>query len=117
MGNYQMHEVPYKMARRAFRKLCALHSAEIDEEHAFMDADASIAAACGDPLPLDSEPLFGGTSCSIEDKLLIIVADNFGLNPGLLDDAIIATDMRQVRLEADEWRRSEQVFASTTPLF
>lgn len=90
--NYRVNEAYYKMARRAYRKLCVVHHDAIENEMAGLEADAVIAGHCGDPLPVDDEPLFGVTSCSMQDRLLLSVADDFGINPTLLDDMLIAAD-------------------------
>lgn len=57
--------------------------------------DDSCCSFCGQPLPdapREEEPLFGCTSCTTEDKLLIEVAREFCIDPVLLDDMMIAAD-------------------------
>jgi hypothetical protein len=88
MTNFRTRDPYYQQARRAFNALRLKHQQLIRDEHQFMDADRSICPEVWDAA--QEEPLFGCTSCTTEDKLLIQVADSFGVDPVLLDDMIIA---------------------------
>lgn len=90
MTNYRTREPHYLQARRAFNRLRLKHRALIRDEHEFMDADRSICPEVWDAV--QEEPLFGCTSCTTEDKLLIEVAREFCIDPVLLDDMMIAAD-------------------------
>lgn len=97
MANFRTREPHYLQARRAFNRLRLKHRTRIHDEHEFMDADRSICPGLWDAA--QEEPLFGCTSCTTEDKLLIEVAREFCIDPVLLDDMMIAADYMELELQ------------------
>lgn len=88
MTNYRTREPYYKAARRAFRKLLSKHSNDLLEEALFIDADASI---CPE-LYSGPEQNFACCGSPLAEELFLHVADDFGLDPCLLDDMVWEAD-------------------------
>lgn len=86
--SFRVNEAPYKEARRALSKLRRLHADDFLNWALWSEADRSI---CPE-LYREPETQFGSTCNDLDDRLLITVADAYGLNPELLDDVLLQAD-------------------------
>lgn len=96
--NYRVNEVPYKQARRAYARLLRNHSDERADRDAFEVAGAAF------------EPgMFACADGALEERLLIEVADAYGLDPVIFDDVMYESVNQETDLMLQSLRHRDFV--------
>jgi len=92
---YTYRDRPFVEARRVYLKLLRVNAQSIREEMEMMDADYRIDYGEFASMP---DPTYQNAYGVLQERLLVAVADAFGIDPNRLDDCMFELEQDEARL-------------------